>query len=31
MEEIDNILYDGEYEKFLYDNTVSEITERVDQ
>ena len=31
MEEIDDILYDGEYEKFLYDNTVSEINERVDQ
>ena len=31
MEEIDNILYDGEYEKFIYDNTVSEINERVDQ
>ena len=31
MEEIDDILYDGEYEKFLYDNTVCEINERVDQ
>ena len=31
MEDIDDILYDGEYEKFLYDNTVSEINERVDQ
>ena len=31
MEDIDDILYDGEFEKFLYDNTVSEINERVDQ
>ena len=31
MKDIDDILYDGEYEKFLYDNTVSEINERVDQ
>ena len=31
MEDMDDILYDGEYEKFLYDNTVSEINERVDQ
>jgi len=31
MEDIDDILYDGEYEKILYDNTVSEINERVDQ
>ena len=31
MKDIDDILYDGEYEKLLYDNTVSEINERVDQ
>ena len=31
MKDIDDIFYDGEYEKFLYDNTVSEINERVDQ
>ena len=31
MKDINDILYDGEYEKFLYDNTVSEINERVDQ
>ena len=31
MKDIDDILYDGEYEKFLYDNTVCEINERVDQ
>ena len=31
MKDIDDVLYDGEYEKFLYDNTVSEINERVDQ
>jgi hypothetical protein len=31
MKDMDDILYDGEYEKLLYDNTVSEINERVDQ
>lgn len=31
MKDMDDIFYDGEYEKFLYDNTVSEINERVDQ